>query len=120
MTVITRFSRFHRHARDAAVRGRRLGFWFAPEETAAQMGLEAASASSLMVARADLGGLHLRNGLRVRASAIRTGRRAWFNGGRVRLWAAIRDGTNRADGIMRWSVPNDYTRHGRGKKKKEK
>ena len=54
-----------------------LGFWFAPEETAAQMGLEAASASSLMVARADLGGLFFGMAL-LCALAIRTGRRAWF------------------------------------------
>jgi ribonuclease Z len=77
MTAVTRASRFLVILGTVLFTAVGLGFWFAPESTAAQLGFEATSASSLMAARADLGGLFIGMAA-LSAAAIRTGRRAFY------------------------------------------
>jgi hypothetical protein len=59
MTAVSRIARFVVIAGSLLFAATGMGFWFAPEQTAAQMGWQAGGATSLMVVRADLGGLFM-------------------------------------------------------------
>ena len=61
-----------------------LGFWVAPVETAAGLGLESSGPAGLVALRADLGGLFLGMAL-LCGAGLWTARRAWMTGAAVLL-----------------------------------